>query len=49
MKAKRCKHKNKLWSRGQFSFLNCLKCGKLLRKVYTPEFDYETDNAFIRG
>ena len=45
--SKGCKHKHRIWSRGEFSYLNCLMCGKELRKVYTPNFDYEIDRTFI--
>lgn len=44
---KKCSHKHKIWSGGEFSYLHCQLCKKLLKKVYTPNFDPETDRTFI--
>lgn len=46
-KKAKCKHKYKMWCKGEFSYLYCCLCNKLLRKVYTPSFYPETDNMFI--
>jgi hypothetical protein len=44
---RKCSHEHKIWSNSEFSYLHCQVCKKLLRKVWTPNFDHETGRTFI--